>query len=157
MATPHSEELVTIPGKWDFEYRYFAGEVSSRFFNALRKEACIYGTKCPSCSRTLVPARSFCDACFVATEGWIDAGDVGVLEVFTIVTTQFPGLPAPPFAIGYVTLDNADTAIINYVSGIDLTDVDAAAERLMARPRVRAVFKPEREGRITDFHFEVLP
>lgn len=157
MADTPPDALVTIPGKWDFEYRYFAGEVSSRFFNALRNEGRIYGAKCPKCARTLVPARSFCDACFVATEGWVDAGDVGVLEVFTIVTTQFPGLPAPPFAIGYVTLENADTAIVNYISGVDLSNVDVAAERFMKRPRVRAVFKPEREGRITDFQFEVLP
>jgi len=149
-------ELVTIPGRWDFEYRYFAGETASRFFQALRQEARIFGTRCPSCARVLVPARSFCDACFVATEGWVEIGFEGTLDIFTIVGTQFPGLPAPPFAIGYVTLDGADTAILNYVTGVDLTDLDEAAQALMRRPRARVCFADVREGRVTDFHFEVI-
>jgi uncharacterized protein len=151
-----SSDLVTIRGLWDFEYRYFAGETASRFFNSLRDEARIYGSRCPKCKRTLVPARSFCDACFVSTEGWIETGPNGTLEIFTIVGTQFPGLPPPPFVIGYVTLDGADTAILNRVENIDLGDIDQAAHRLMKRLRVRAKFSDHREGRITDFTFVPL-
>lgn len=152
-----STDLITIPGIWNFEYRYFAGETASHFFNALRDEAQIYGTSCPKCARVLVPARSFCDACFVATQGWVKTGPSGVLEIFTIVDAQFPGLPPPPFVIGYVTLDGADTALLNYVRGVDLSDINAAAARLMKRPRVRAHFADSREGRITDFYFEIEP
>ena len=151
------KDLITIPGTWNFEYRYFAGETASRFFNALRHEARIYGTSCPKCGRVLVPARSFCDACFVATTGWVETGPTGVLEIFTIVGTQFPGLPEPPFVIGYVTLDRASTAVLNYVRGVDLSDINAAAAILMKRPRVQARFAHTREGRITDFHFEIYP
>lgn len=150
-----TNKLITIPGSWDFQYDYFAGEVASRFFNSLRDEGTINGTHCPKCERILVPARSYCDACFVETEGWIEVGPGGVLNIFTIVGTQFPGLPAPPFVMGYVTLDGASTAVLNYVSGIDLTDIDAAAAILMKRPQVTTVFAETREGRITDFHFEV--
>lgn len=150
------EDRIVIPGIWDFEYRYFAGDTASRFFNALRDEGVILGTECPKCKRVLVPARSYCDACYVATERWVDVGPEGTLDIFTIVATQFPGLPAPPFVMGYITLDGAGTALLNHVSGVDLSDIDAAAEVLMRRPRVRATFKDRREGRITDFHFETL-
>lgn len=146
---------ITIPGRWDFEYSYFAGDTASRFFNALRDEGRIFGTRCPKCARVLAPARSYCDACYVATEGWVEVGPGGVLDIFSIVAAQFPGMPPPPFVMGYVTLDGADTALLNHVSGIDLADVDAAAAVLMKRPRVTAVFNAEREGRITDFHFEI--
>jgi uncharacterized protein len=147
-------QLVTIPGLWDFQYQYFAGATASRFFKALLHEGRIYGTRCPGCKRVLVPARSFCDACFVDTEGWIETGPSGLLEVFTIVGTQFPGLPPPPFVIGYVTLDGADTAILNRLEGIDLSDIDKAAGKLMERRmRVTAQFSQKREGRITDFVF----
>jgi uncharacterized OB-fold protein len=153
-----NSDLVTIPALWDFQYRYFAGETASRFFNSLRHEGRIYGTKCPKCNRVLVPARSFCDACFVNTEGWIETGPAGTLEIFTIVGTQFPGLPAPPFVMGYVTLDGADTAILNRVENIDLADINGAARRLMKRLRVTARFSDHRDGRITDFVFvPVLP
>ena len=149
-------ERITIPGVWDFEYNYFAGDTASRFFNLLRNDGKIFGTKCPSCARVLVPARSYCDACFVATDEWVEVGPEGVLDIFSIVGTQFPGLPPPPFVMGYITLDGADTALLNHVTGIDLSNIDKAAFRLMERPRVRAKFKEEREGRITDFHFEII-
>lgn len=149
------DELITIPTIWDFAYSYFAGETASRFFNTLRDEGRILGTKCPDCQRVLVPARSYCDACFVTADEWVEVGSEGVLEIFTIVGTQFPGLPPPPFVMGYITIDGADTALLNNVSGVDLTDIDAASERLLKRPRVRVRFKEKREGRITDFHFEL--
>jgi uncharacterized OB-fold protein len=148
-------DLVTIPGKWDFDYNYFAGEAASRFFHALRDEGKIYGTHCPSCDRVLVPARSFCDACYVDTDEWREVGPGGTLDIFTIVGAKFPGLPDPPFVIGYVTLDGADTALLNYVQGVDIPDIDTAAATLMPRPRVMVRFAKEREGRITDFHFEL--
>lgn len=148
-------DLITIPGHWDFDYTYFAGETASGFFNAVRDEKRIHGVRCPKCERVLVPARSFCDLCYVETTGWIPVGPGGALEIFTIVAAKFPGLPDPPFVMGYVTLDGADTAILNLVRGVDLADVDAAARRLMARPRVEARFSDDREGRITDFHFEL--
>lgn len=149
-------ELVTIPATWNFEYRYFAGEAASRFFHALRDEGKIYGTRCASCRKVLVPARSFCDACYVETDEWVEVGSEGTLDIFTIVAAKFPGLPDPPFAIGYVTLDGADTALLNHVAGVDLSDIDRAAGILMPRPRVRVRFAPTREGRITDFHFELI-
>lgn len=148
-------ELITIPGRWDFEYRYFAGATASRFFAEIRDHRRIMGTRCAKSGRVLVPARSFSDAEYEPTTDWVETGPGGVLEVFTIVDTKFPGLPDPPFVLGYVTLDGADTAILNHISGVDLADLDAAARVLMTRPRVTAVFKEVREGRITDFHFEV--
>lgn len=148
-------ELITIPAKWDFEYRYFAGETASRFFTEIRDNARLMGRRCPSCNRVIVPARSFCDACYVETQEWVEVGTTGAVDNFTIVATKFPGLPDPPFVIAYVTLDGADTAVVNHVTGIDLSDLDAAGAKLLRRPRVRAVFAREREGRITDFHFEI--
>jgi uncharacterized OB-fold protein len=149
-------ELLVIPGAWNFEYRYFAGETATRFFAELRDNKRIMGTRNPVSGKVMAPARSFSDADYVAASEWVEVGPEGRLEVFSIVGTKFPGLPDPPFVIGYATLDGADTAILNYVWGIDLTDLDAAAEILLKQPRVRAVFKDHPEGRITDFHFEVI-
>ena len=150
------DEPVTIEGHWDFAYTYYAGAAASRFFQELRLNRRIMGTHCPSCDRVLVPARGFCDACFVETDEWREVGDEGRLETFTIITASFPGLPPPPNVVGYVTLDGAGTALLNAVQGIDLSDVDAAGKRMLSLPRVRVVFKDECEGRITDFAFEVI-
>lgn len=149
-------ELITIPGTWNFDYRYFAGETASRFFAELKHSRRIMGTRCGKCRRLLVPARTFCEACYVETVSWEPVGEEGTLEVFTIVSATFPGMPPPPFVIGYVTLDGAGTSIANFVRGVDLSDIQAAGRRLLDRPRVRTAFSGEAQGRITDFHFELL-
>jgi uncharacterized OB-fold protein len=95
------------------------------------------------------------DVCYVETAQWREVGTTGRIEAFTILATKFGGLPDPPTVIGYVTLDGASTAILNYVEGLPLDDLDAAAKQLLGQPRVRVRFHPQPEGRITDFHFEV--
>lgn len=148
-------ELVTVDGAWNFRYRYFAGETASRFFVELRDNRRIVGRRCPGCGRVLVPARSWCDRCFVATTDWVPVGTEGVIETFTVLTAAFPGLPEPPLAIAYVTLDGAGTAVLNFVEGLDLSDLDASAARLLGRPPVEVVFHDDRQGRMTDFHFRL--
>jgi uncharacterized OB-fold protein len=150
------DEPVTIEGHWDFAYTYYAGAAASRFFQELRLNRRIMGTHCPSCDRVLVPARGFCDACFVETDEWREVGNEGRLETFTIITASFPGLPPPPNVVGYVTLEGAGTALLNAVQGIDLSDVDAAGKRMLSLTRLRVLCKDECEGRITDFAFEVI-
>jgi len=150
-------ELVTIDGAWNFSYRYFAGETASRFFAELRDHRRIVGRRCPGCDRVLVPARSFCDRCFLATTDWVPVGTHGVVETFTVLTAAFPGMPEPPLAIAYVTLEGAGTALLNFVEGLDLTDLEGSAAVLLARPSVEVVFADDRQGRMTDFHFRVRP
>jgi uncharacterized OB-fold protein len=149
-------DLVTIEGKWDFNYTYFAGESASRFFHELRENRRIMGTRCSKCERLLVPARAYCDRCMAPTDEWKEVGPEGTLETFTIITTAFPGLPTPPIVMAYVTLDGADTALINLVHGLDLSDLEVAAQKLNTLPRVRVEFVDEPKGRITDFSFKVI-
>ncbi|MCW2757141.1 MAG: hypothetical protein JWO46_887 [Nocardioidaceae bacterium] len=146
-------EPVEIPGQWGFNYTYFAGDAASRFFAELRENKRVMGTRCPRCERVLVPARSFCDACFERTTEWVPVANVGTLETFTIITAAFPGLPEPPVVLAYVTLDGADTALVNVVTGVDCSDIDAAAAILAQQPRVRLSFTDQPKGRITDFTF----
>jgi uncharacterized OB-fold protein len=155
MTTQPLSELMTIPGRWEFDYEYFAGASASRFFAELRDSQRIMGTRCGSCGRTLVPARDYCEACFKPVTEWVEVAPTGRLDAFTIVATKFPGLPDPPLILAYVTLDGADSALLNFVQGVEVTDIDAVAERLLSRPLVDVVFHEHRTGRITDFHFEL--
>lgn len=156
IVTPATEvEPISIPGTWNFNYNYYAGDTATRFFHGLRDRT-ILGVRCPKCSRVLVPARSFCDVCFERTEEWVQVSNEGKLETFTIVTAAFPGLPEPPIVMAYVTLDGADTALINVVLGLDVGDIEATAQVLQSQPRVRAEFVDEPTGRITDFHFRLI-
>ena len=69
------------------------------------------------------------------------------------VTFSFENLPPPPYAIAYVRLEGVSTAMVNFVRGLDLSDVEAAAARLQPGTRVSVVFAAEPVGRVTDFHY----
>ena len=87
-------------------------------------------------------------------------GPEGTLDTFTIIATAFPGLPKPPIIMAYVTLDHADTALINLVTGLNVRlnaeDIEVVAKKLNKLPRVCTKFIDKPTGRITDFSFELL-
>ena len=147
------QDLLTIPGQWNISYNYAAGQTASKFFTALRDEEKICGTHCPSCERTLVPPRSFCDRCFVTTDGWRDVGPRGSVVTFTVSELRSPGIELdPPYMIALIRLDGADTNLIHFVQGCDLADREALLERVRNGLRVEACFRPssERKGHILD-------
>ena len=144
-----------IYGEWHVRYKYSVGKVAGKFFDGLKQKK-ILATYCDKCKLSFLPPRAYCERSFEPCSGWIEAGLEGVIEAATIVTAEFENLPKPPYAIAYVRLDGVSTAMINFVRGLDLSDVKSAAARLEPGTRVRVEFKDNPEGRITDFHY-VLP
>lgn len=141
------EETISLP------YRWSVGPVGARFLEGLKHKK-ILGTRCPQCRRTLVPARAFCPRCFVDLNDWVELPDHGTLRTYTIVNYTFAGQPMPPpYIIGIIVLDGADVGFTHFVGGLDLSDFDKAAERLGQDTAVRAVWRQERVGRITDIEY----
>lgn len=153
MTAPAAEPLV-IPAEWHVRYDYPAGETATRFFAGLRDKR-ILATRCSASGLSYLPPRAYCERSFQPCDSWIEAGHEGVVEAATIVSAAFENLPPPPYAIAYVRLDGVDTALLNFVHGLDLSELPAAAARLSPGARVRVVFKDAPEGRITDFHYEL--
>lgn len=149
-------ELLYVPGKWDINFSYAAGKTVSYFLTQIRDHRKIMGIKCPKCQRVMVPPRSFCERCFIPVEDWVELGNEGTIEAFTIVHDAFEGSPPPPYAIAYVKLDGADTALANFVDGLDLSDVKKATRELKIGCRVRVEFARKRQGRITDFKYRIV-
>ncbi|MFB7224593.1 Zn-ribbon domain-containing OB-fold protein [Streptomyces sp. NPDC056227] len=139
---------------WDLSYKHALGETTSKFLGALT-EGKILGRRCPSCERVLVPAKSFCDRDHTSTTDWVEVANIGAIEMFTIVYEPFRNLPAPPYALAYVTLDGADTALVGYVRGIDLSDKERAIEALAIGTRVAVKFADEPTGTAADYWFEL--
>lgn len=148
-------ENITIPGSWNIDYDYSAGETASHFLTTIRDEGKILGKQCPECERVLAPPRAFCERCFVDTEDWVEIGPGGRIESYTVTPHHLGAGPEAPFALAYVQLDGADTAMVNVLEGLDLSDPIAAAESLSVGDRVEVEMDPpeEREARITDFHY----
>ena len=152
--TSQQEEPLTIDGRWDIPYRHTAGKAASRFFRELRENKRIMGVRCPGCRRVLVPPRSFCERCFVPIDEWVEVQDSGILTTFTIVYAPFASLPPPPYCVGLIKLDGADTALMHYVGGVELQDLEAAKKAISVGMRLQAVWNDEREGKISDIaHF----
>jgi uncharacterized OB-fold protein len=143
-----------IHGEWHVRYNYSVGKVAGHFFEALKQKR-ILASVCSASGIAYLPPRAYCERAFEPCDGWVEAGHQGVIEAATVVTAAFEHLPPPPYAIAYVRLDNVSTALVNFVRGMDLSDVPAAAGRLKPGTRVKVVFKDTPEGRITDFHYEL--
>lgn len=152
MANPESVLKKTI----ELPYTWAMGEPTAKFLEGLRNKK-IFGTKCPKCKRVLVPARRFCPRCFVNTKEWIQVSDQGTLRTYTIVYYSYPGqVKPPPYAIGVVDLEGADTGFSHYVGGVDLSDPAKAAGKIRVGSKYRAVWSRKREGNIFDIEYFTL-
>ena len=149
-----TEQGRTIKAHWDLNYEHAIGPTASHFFDSIKEKEKVLGKRCPECERVLVPPRSFCDRCFVETKDWVELGLEGVIESFTFVYQHFRGLPEPPYALAFVLLDGGDTAIGNFVRGVDLSDPKKAGSAIYIGRRVKTVFAPDRKGSVLDFWFE---
>ncbi len=156
MDTQNTGEGMIFPGEWHITYNYSAGPTVSKFFKTLQEEAKIMATKCSNCSLVMLPPRSYCERCFEEANDWIVVGDEGTIHSATIIYYKFEGHPEPPFAIAFVVLDEADTALVNYIEGIEFSDPRKAARSLKLGSRVKVVYKENREGKMSDFYYALI-
>jgi uncharacterized OB-fold protein len=139
-------EPLVFTGSITIPFSYAAGAAASRFLVALRDERRILGTRCPSCRKVLVPARSFCAGCWEDTRDWIEVGPEGALVSWTTVHLPLPHLPPPPATLGLLRLDGADTDLLHVIGG--------APRGLERGLRLRPVWRETRTGSLLDIaHF----
>jgi uncharacterized OB-fold protein len=127
--------------------RYTFGLAGERFYRAIQNEGKIYGTQCPQCERTYVPASLFCERCMHELDIWVDVGISGEIHTFTLLYEDLDGNRMKnPEIIAFVRL--GDGGLIHRLGEIDQDQVAIGM-------RVEAVFKAkkEREGSIQDISY----
>lgn len=126
---------------------YDVGQTNGRFFAALRDHGKIIATRCTACERTYLPPRMSCHECFAELTTWVDVADTGTLTAFTIVREagMLQQMP-PPYVVGLVKLDGADTALVHYLGEVE-------PEAVKVGMRVRVVLAEERSGNIRDIRY----
>jgi len=142
-----------IYGKNRREISWPTGPRLERFFTALKEEKKILGIRCQKCSMVYMPPSDFCARCYQDLTEWVEVKDEGHLLSYTWVFSPFPGQPQePPYALGLIRLDGADTSMIHllWLKG-----------GIMSGPRcgvrVKAVWNDIRQGTIRDIrHFEIM-
>ena len=126
---------------------YSAGAVGSRFLIELRDKKRIMGTRCPTCNRVYVPARSICKDCLGQLDEWVEVSDKGTVLTYA---TDYEAKPiqatATPIVYGIIQLDGADTGLVHMLGEVD-------PEQLGVGMRVQAVFKEERVASILDIKY----
>lgn len=139
---------------WDLHYEIHLGATWGRFMDGL-KDRKILGNTGSRSNKVYVPPQAYCEETFEANDEWLEIGQSGDLEVFTIVHQGFRGGPATPYAIGAIRLDGADTLLMHILRGVPLESPEALRSALPEGKRVRAVWATERVGHILDIsHFE---
>ncbi|ONH60449.1 DNA-binding protein [Frankia sp. CcI49] len=155
MNTNRSDLHPVVHDEIILTYDYAVGEIAGEFFQGLR-DGRILASHCSASKMSYLPPRAFCERTFEPCDDWKEAGSEGTIEASTIVVRGFEGKRPPPVAIAFVRLDGVDSAIANYVDGIDFSDLDAAMLLMAPGTRVRVKFVDSPEGRITDFSFELI-
>ena len=151
------EKVFEIRWKTDLPYNYALGKLAVKFFEELKKNKKIFGSKCPKCGKVHMPPRGVCAECFVqmTLKDMVELPPRGTLEGFTVVNYPFTdpttgGLRPFPYGYAIFKLDGADTYMMHFV---DETD----PSKLKIGQRVEAVFKEKREGNIGDIpYFKIM-
>jgi len=146
-----SVENIVYSGRIKVPYKWFVGEVGSRFFIALRDKKEIWGTRCPECKKVYVPPVKNCGDCFALTDEWVKVSDTGTVQSFSTVHYSHAMTPKkPPITYGLIQLDGADGSLVHLIDG-------ATVGSLKVGMRVKAVFAEDRKGTILDIsHFAPL-
>jgi uncharacterized OB-fold protein len=155
MSTTPAHAHPVVHHEITLTYDYALGEVAGAFFQGLR-EGKLLASHCSASKMSYLPPRAYCERSFERCDEWVEAGTEGTIEASTIIVRGFEGKRPPPVAIAFVRLDGVDSAIANYVDGVDCSDPDAAMQRLPPGSRVRLKFVDEPQGSITDFSFELI-
>lgn len=143
-----SAENLYYEGRIKVPYKWYAGETGSRFLIALRDKQEIWGTKCGKCGKVYVPPVKNCWECFAPTDEWVQLGESGSVESFTVAhyADEMFGMKAPVI-YALVKLDGADGSLLHVLGDVNPSEVKVGM-------RVKAVFAGERTGNILDIeHF----
>jgi len=129
-------------------YNWWLGQVMSGFYREIKERCKIFGNKCPECGLVYVPPKENCPKCFAKMTEFVELAGTGTLKTFTVVRYPVPFIQPrnPPFALGVIQLDGADTGFTHLLGEIDL-------EKIEIGMRVKAVFRDVREGNLLDIMF----
>ena len=138
--------LFEIKWKTDLPYRYSIGKLAVKFFEELKNNKKIMGSKCPKCGKVHFPSRAFCakKKKKMEIEDMVELPPRGTLEGFTVVNYPFTdpstgGIRPFPYGYGLFKLDGADTYTMHFVNETDV-------KKMKIGQRVEAVFNDKLIG-----------
>ena len=145
----HQEKVFEIKWKTNLPYRYAIGKLAVKFFEELKENKKIMGSKCSKCGKVNFPPRAVCAECMVemTIDDMVELPPKGTLEGFTVVNYPFTdpntgGMRPFPYGYGLFKLDGADTYTMHFINETDVN-------KMKIGQRVEAVFSEELIGDLT--------
>lgn len=141
------DEKLFIEGRIKVPYTWYAGETGSKFLIGLRDKCEIWGTRCSKCGTVYVPPLRNCWKCFQPTDAWIEVGDIGTVESFTIAynTDEMFNLKTPVI-YGLIKLEAASGSLLHFIGDVSPKDAKIGM-------KVKAVYSDSRSGSIMDIKY----
>ncbi|MDD5170490.1 MAG: Zn-ribbon domain-containing OB-fold protein [Syntrophales bacterium] len=147
MANEIKREPMFTEGYVIMPYKFSVGSLASKFFVQLRDKKKIGAAKCPKCGFVNMPPRSVCPKCFSKIEDLVELNGTGTLVSFTRVQYDSAVQAVkPPYAIGVIKLDGADTAMTHFLGDVDFKDLKAGM-------KLEPVFNDKRNANILDIMY----
>lgn len=141
MAAANSD-ILSAPYVLEYPYHRSVGPVLGRFLGGL-KERRIFGVRAPD-GCVIVPAVEYDPATGAALEELVEVASAGAVTTWTWIAQPRKNHPLQrPFAFALILLDGASTPMLHCVDAGD-------AGAMRTGMRVRAVWRAETEGSITD-------
>lgn len=128
---------------------YTAGVAGQRFFEELKENGKIFGSRCEQCALTYVPARIYCEKCFASLDekNWLDLGTEGILYSYTMLYRAKNGEPKEEPAI-LAAIRMADGLLVHRLGECREQDL-AIGQPVKAELKS----KQERKGSIEDIKY----
>jgi uncharacterized OB-fold protein len=145
------EGIVELSLPMDASYNWSVGAYMERFFGGF-KDKKLLGIKCLACGKVFVPPRMICEDCFAETEEWLELGEEGTVEGYTVgyvkVDEKIGGLTDldEPEIIALIKPEGADTCLIHRISEAKPSDIKVSM-------RVQAVWAEEAKGELSDLRY----
>jgi hypothetical protein len=151
------EKPFEIKWKTNLPYKYSIGRLSVKFFEELKKNRILLGSKCPNCGKVHFPPRGVCAECIVrmTLDDMVEVPPTGTLVGFTVVNYPFVdpqtgGMRPFPYGYALFQLDGVDTYTMHFLNETD-------TEKMKIGQRVKAIFKDKMEGNLGDIpYFEII-
>ncbi len=144
-------DVITDEIKVDYEIAY--GPTWLKFLDGMKEEK-IIGSRCPKCSRILVPARSYCPRCYDEVHSFVEVSQVGSIVSWALTEYEYFGMPTkPPFIGALIRLDGTDSNFLHLIGGIDLSDSELVRRTVKNGMKVKAVWNVDKKGHILDIKY----
>ncbi len=114
----HAETMtVKVPlsplNKWSL------GSFMEKYYEGLKQKK-LLGIKCPQCMKVYLPPRKKCGPCFQDMNDWVEIGQRGRIEFFTVGHVDIEDTIKPrssPTVLAMVKLEGADSLFLGEIRG----------------------------------------